>query len=290
MTLAGESMSLGEGARAHTAPSPERGRRPRTLRFGLIIVGGIALVGILAPILPLAAPNQQDLSNALASPSTTHWLGTDALGRDMLSRTVFAIRVNLPVVLVAGLIPAVLGTVVGAISGFSHRYIDAVLMRVADAVQAFPVSVLLLVLVFTLGQGAQSFIVAATLVGWVAYARLIRAEVLRVKELDFVLAAQSAGLPRRRVLARHILPNTIGRSFVFLMSDLVLLIVALASLSYLGAGIPPPDPEWGRMIVEHQVYLRTHWWLVVVPGACIMLLGIGLSLVGDGLDEWLGQS
>lgn len=281
-----------QGPRVESGVEPEMAHMrlsipSRTLRVGLAIIGAFILMALFAPVLPLQPPNEQDLTNVLQSPGADNWLGTDALGRDMFSRLIHATRIDLPVVFLAGFIPAVIGTLVGAVAGFSHRYVDAVMMRIADAVQAFPVYVLLLVLVFTLGQGGRSFIVASTAVSWVAYARLVRGEVLRVRNLDFVLAAQTAGLPRRRVLFRHILPNTVGRSIVYFMSDLVLLVLALASLSYLGAGIPAPDPEWGRMIVENQVYLRTQWWLVVAPGAMITFLGIGLSLTGDGLDEWI---
>ena len=242
-------------------------------------------MAILAPWIAPYPPNQQDLLGALAEPSSKHWLGTDALGQDQFSRLVYAARVDLPVAFAALVVPFVIGTVLGSVAGYLGGITDAILMRLADAVQAFPIYVLLLVLVFALGQGAFSFILAASLVSWVAYARLIRGEILRARQLPYVMAAVTTGLPHWRIVMRHILPNTIGRSVVYAMSDFILLILALASLSYLGVGIPAPTAEWGRMISESQLYLRTQWWLLVAPGLAIVVLGAGLSLLADSWDQ-----
>lgn len=270
-------------------PRSSRARSRKSERRSLIIGSSILVfyiaVALAAPLLAPFDPNQQDLTNVLAPPSSEHWLGTDSVGRDSLSRLIYAGRVDLPVAFIAALLPFIIGTILGSIAGYAGGIGDAILMRIADSVQAFPIYVLLLVLVFALGQGATSFILAATLVSWVAYARLIRGEIIRAKQLPYVMAARTAGLPHTRIVVRHILPNTIGRSIVFAMSDIVLLILALASLSFLGVGIPAPTAEWGRMIAESQIYLRSHWWLLVAPGLTIVVLGIGLSFVGDALDE-----
>lgn len=253
--------------------------------IGVGIVALYCIAAVLAPlVIPEATPS---VANALAPPSLQHPFGTDALGRDELTRVIYAARVDIPTAVLAAILPAIFGTALGALVGYGGRAVDSVMMRVADGVQAFPHFILLLVLVFIIGQGARSFIVASLLVSWVAYARLIRAEVLRVKSREYVLAARVAGLPTRRIVLFHVIPNTIGRSVVYLMSDLVILVLALASLSYLGLGIAPPTPEWGSMIAESQPYISHQWWLVVLPGVVITAWGIGLSLIGDALDEWL---
>lgn len=274
--------------RLHTRNARGKTRRgDRLLIVGGSIVGIYVVVAIAAPILAPYEPNAQDLGNALALPSSEHLLGTDAVGRDTFSRLIYAARVDLPVAFIAVLLPFVGGTIIGSVAGYAGGIGDSILMRVADSVQSFPIYVLLLVLVFAFGQGATSFILAATLVSWVAYARLIRGEMIRTKQLPYVMAARTAGLPHWRIVIRHILPNTIGRSVVYMTSDIVLLILALAALSFLGVGIPAPTPEWGRMIAESQIYLRSHWWLLVAPGVTIVFLGVGLSVLGDGLDQKL---
>lgn len=287
------SMMSAPGLESPLTPMPEppaalpRSRRRRNLPLilGVSIVGLYVLTAVLAPVIAPFPPNEQNLMNALAAPDSTHWLGTDALGRDQFSRLVYATRIDLPVALAALAVPFVIGTLIGAMAGYLGGIVDALLMRLADAVQAFPIYVLLLVLVFAFGQGATSFILAASLVSWVAYARLIRGEFLRAKQMPYAMAALTTGLPHWRIVTRHLLPNTIGRSVVYAMSDYILLILALASLSYLGVGIPAPDAEWGRMIAESQIYLRSQWWLLVAPGAAIVLLGVGLSALGDAIDQ-----
>jgi peptide/nickel transport system permease protein len=262
-------------------------RLPKKLWVGLGIVGVLTLVAILAPLLAPFDPNDQDLRTRLASPSSAHLLGTDAVGRDTLSRLIYAARVDLPVTFVAVAIPAVTGVILGCIVAFRGGLPDTAVMRLADVSRAFPVYVLVLALIAVLGPGAGSFIVACALVGWVAYARIARVEVLRVRSLEYIAAARSGGLGSGRILVRHVLPNVIAQPIVFLMSDLVYVLLALSALSFLGLGIQAPTAEWGRMIVEGQPYIRTHAWLIFPPGALIVVLGIGLSLIGDGLDDRL---
>jgi peptide/nickel transport system permease protein len=143
------------------------------------------------------------------------------------------------------------------------------------------------VLVFALGQGARSIIIAFTVLAWVVYARIIRSEVLRVKDLDYVHAVRVAGLSRLRILRVHVFPNVINQTLVYLPSDIVFATLALAAFSFLGLGIPPPTPEWGAMIADGQSFIRTNWWLATVPGLVIVGLGLGLSLIGEGLEEGL---
>jgi peptide/nickel transport system permease protein len=263
-------------------------RKPLPLKtwIGLSILGLYVLVGILGPMLSPFDPDKADILKRLKPPSSTHWLGTDQLGRDFLTRLIVAIRVDLPIAFAAAFFPMVIGTALGAIAGFYGRLTDTLVSRAADLVQAFPVYVFLLVLVFALGAGATSFIIAATAIAWVGYARLTRGEVLRLKSLDFVAAARVTGLSETRVLATHVLPNALPQTLIYYMSDVVLMVLVLSSLSFLGVGIQPPTAEWGRMISEGQPFLRSHWWLAATPGFLLMVFGIALSLIADGLDDW----
>jgi peptide/nickel transport system permease protein len=160
-------------------------------------------------------------------------------------------------------------------------------MRLVDIVVAFPFYVLIIALVFALGPGVRSIYVAITLVGWVSYARILRGEILIAKRQEYVLAAQSAGLSTPRIIRRHILPNAIGQAIVFAMSDIVLDILLIVTLGYLGLGIQPPTPDWGTMIADGQPFLTVHWELSTIPGVAVVITGLGLSLIGDGLADLL---
>lgn len=264
----------------------ERTRPPRRVWVGAAIVLVYVLIALLAPVLAPHDPLAQDPLDALASPSAMHLLGTDELGRDVLSRLIHAARVDLLVGFLGALLPALVGTLLGAIAGYRGGWRDAVVMRTADVVQAFPTYILIIALVFALGQGVSSILVAFTIIAWVAYARLIRSEILRVRGLDYVLAARAAGLPRRRILWLHVLPNAANQILVYLPSDIVIATLGLAALSFLGLGIRPPTPEWGAMIAAGQPYIRDQWWLATVPGLVVVGFGLGLSLIGEGIEEW----
>lgn len=267
-------------------PRPERRRPPRRIWVGGAIVLLYVLIALAAPILAPHDPLAQDPLNSLASPSGTHPLGTDELGRDVLSRLIYAARTDLVVGFLGALLPAIVGTLLGAIAAYRGGWRDAVVMRTADVVQAFPTYILIIALVFALGQGITSILVAFTIIAWVVYARLIRSEILRVRGLDYVLAARAAGLPHRRILWLHVLPNAGSQILVYLPSDIVIATLGLAALSFLGLGIRPPTPEWGAMIAAGQPYIRDQWWLSTVPGLVVVGFGLGLSLVGEGLEEW----
>jgi peptide/nickel transport system permease protein len=185
------------------------------------------------------------------------------------------------------LFPFVLGTVLGSIAAYFGGWFDLVIMRVVDVVVAFPFFVLLIALVFVLGPGARSIYIAITLVGWVSYARIVRAEILVAKRQEYVLAAQSAGLSSTRIMGRHLMPNVISQAIIYGMSDIVQDILAIVTLGYFGLGIPPPTAEWGSMINGGQNFLSTHWELTTIPGIAVILVGLGLSLIGDGLADLL---
>jgi peptide/nickel transport system permease protein len=265
------------------------GELPRKVWIGAGIVGAFVLVALLAPLIAPHDPLAQDPANSLASPSSAHLLGTDDLGRDVFSRLLYATRVNLPVGLLAAVLPFMLGTVIGTAAGFFGRWIDAAAMRTCDVVQAFPSYILVIALVFVLGPGVRSILVAFTVLGWVLYARIIRTEVLRVRHADYVKAARVSGLPTRWIMVRDVFRNSVSPSLVFLPADIVFATLALAAFSFLGLGIPPPTAEWGSMIAEGQPYLRGNWWLATVPGLVIVVLGLGYSLIGEGLEERMSR-
>lgn len=272
---------------AAVEPERSRGPVPRKVWMGLSIVAATAAIALLAPWIAPYDPNAQSVAERLQAPSGQHLLGTDALGRDQLSRIVYAARIDLPVALLAVVLPMLMGLAVGAAAGYAGGRWDAIAMRVADLVQAFPIYVLLIALAFALGAGLRSVLVAFLAIGWVTYARLGRAEVLRVRSLDYVHAAYVGGLSRLRVLSRHVLPNVISQPVVYMASDVVVAMTTFAALSYFGLGIQPPTAEWGAMIADGQAYLRDEWWLSVTPGMAIVVVGLGFSLMGDGLDDYL---
>lgn len=262
-------------------------RRPGSskIRFGAGVVIALALLAVLAPLVSRHDPLAQDLRGRLAGPSLEHWFGTDELGRDVFSRSLHAIRIDLVLGVVGALLPGIVGTVLGAVAGYVGRWVDMTVMRIADAVQAFPFHIFLIALVFAMGAGTRPFIVAITAIGWVPYARLMRAEVLRLKESSFVEAARVAGFGHGRILGRHLLPNALPQSVVYLAGDIVVVLITLSAVSFFGLGVQPPDPEWGQMIAVGAKYVRSEWWLSVFPGLMIIVTGAAFTVLADGLDE-----
>jgi peptide/nickel transport system permease protein len=181
---------------------------------------------------------------------------------------------------------------VGSLAGYFGGWVDVVVMRLVDIVVAFPFYVLVIALVFVLGPGERSIYIAITAVGWVSYARIVRGEILVAKRQEYVLAAQSGGLSSLRIMSKHLLPNVISQAFIYAMSDIVQDILAIVTLGYLGLGVPPPTADLGSMINDGQNFLSTHWQLTTIPGLVVVLVGLGLSLIGDGLADILrsGQS
>lgn len=277
----------------------EAGRRRLSLRgparmnpmllSGLVLLALLVLTAVCAPLLTKWDPIQQDLAQSLQPPGRSHLLGTDQLGRDVLARLIYGARVDLRVGALAVLFPFIIGATLGLIAGWRGGWFDAILMRVVDMVVAFPFFVLVIALVFALGPGTSSIYIAITLVGWVAYARIVRAEVLVAKEQEYALAARASGLPTYRILIRHLLPNVVLQAFVFSMSDVVLSILAIVTLGYLGLGVPPPTPDWGSMIQEGQAFILTKWYLAAVPGLAVVVTGLALALIADGFVQRSGR-
>ena len=263
--------------------------RQHALVAGACIIGLWLLAAILAPWLAPFDPINQDPSVSLVPPGSAHLFGTDNFGRDIFSRVVWGARVDLQICLLGVIFPFSLGTVLGALSGYLGGVVDAVVMRVIDIVLAFPFLVLMLAIIAILGPGLGSFYIAMAMVGWVSYARLVRAQVLTLKQRDFILAARSLGYSHTRILFRHLLPNALTGALVFSMSDCVLVLLNGAAVSYLGLGVQPPTAEWGVMVAEGQSFITTAWWITTFPGLAIVLLAMGFSLLADGLGDRLGE-
>lgn len=271
-----------------------RRRRGRHSGRALLLIGGtvvavVLLASLLRPLLGLPDPNAQDLANVLAPPSWAHPFGTDNLGRDVFSRTLAAAPLDLGVAIALTAMSLASGVLLGALAGFGGRRTEAVIMRLADAALAFPFMILVIAVIAVFGPGLTGVFVGVPLASWATYARVTRSEMLVVREKDYILAARTLGYSRIRRLVRHAIPNVWRPSLVFSMADVVLNIVLLASLSYLGLGVQPPTPEWGSIIADGQQYLLQAWWISTLPGLVVVLVGAGLSMVGDGLADQLGQ-
>jgi peptide/nickel transport system permease protein len=263
-----------------------RGRVPLFVGLALLLL--IVFVSLAAPWLAPYDPNQQDLLHALVPPGTAgHLLGTDQYGRDLLSRVLYAGRIDLLIAFAATTVTMTFGTLYGLISGFSGRRVDAVLMRIVDVVFAFPLIVLVLAIIAILGGGLLNMLIAMWAVTWVPYARIVRGEVLVLKQRDYTLAARALGYGNARIMFRHVLPNAAAPALVFAMVDAVNNVSIGAALGFLGLGVADPTAEWGKMIADSQQYIATNWWLAAVPGAMIALFGLGLSLIGDNLADLL---
>src|SRR5262249_4336166 len=239
-------------------------------------------VALAAPWLAPYDPLQQNLAATLLPPGGAHLLGTDNFGRDVLSRIIWGTRLDLQMGVFGVLFPFLIGTSIGALSGYRGGVVDMLLMRLLDITISFPFFVLIIAIVATLGPGLGSFYIALALVGWVSYARLVRSRFLVLKHADFVTAARSLGFGNARIVLRHILPNAIMPVLVFSMSDAVIDILLGTSFSYLGLGIQPFTLEWGFLIAEGQTFIATAWWMTFFPGLAIVLLAVGFSCLADG--------
>jgi peptide/nickel transport system permease protein len=255
--------------------------------IGLAIIVTLIAIALLAPLLAPYPPQQQDYTRTLLSPSTTHPFGTDNFGRDVFSRALYGARIDLRAGMIAVISPFIIGIVLGSLSGYYGKWLDSAVMRAVDLVQAFPFLVLVIAIVTFMGPGLQNMYIAVAVIAWIVYARLIRGEILVEKNKEYVQAAQAIGGSDLRIIAKHVFPNVISSCIVYAMADIALYIGLAASLSFLGLGARPPTPEWGVMITEGQAYMTTAWWISALPGAAIVVTGIALSLVGDGLADLL---
>jgi len=262
---------------------------PLGLRLGIVVVATVAAAGLFAPLLTPYDPIAQDYRSTLLPPSAEHLLGTDNLGRDLFARVLYGARIDLQIGLIATYVPLIYGLALGAIAGYVGGWFDTVLMRLVDVAIAFPFLVLIIVILAILGPGIQNMYIAVFAVAWTMYARLARADMLVVREQEYILAARALGYGPLRIIFRHALPNLLAPSLVFSMSDIVLNILLASSLSFLGMGVQPPAPEWGAIVADGRDFLLQAWWITTLPGIAIVITGLGFSLIGDGLSRLLGQ-
>lgn len=262
-------------------------RRHTSLILGSSILLIMVLSSIFADWITPYDPIAQDLRNTLQAPSAEHWFGTDNFGRDIFSRVLHAAKLDLQIGFLCVLFPWIIGVALGGLSGYFGGLTDTIIMRTVDTFTAFPFLIMVIGIIAILGPGLTSMYIALTLAGWSAYARIVRGEILVAKKSEYVQAARALGYSNRRIIFRHILPNVISPAVLFAMSDIILVILSTTSLSFLGLGVQPPTPEWGTMIAEGRNYILTAWWMVTLPGLAIILVGLALTLFGDGVADLL---
>lgn len=254
---------------------------------GLIVVILLMVMALAAPLLAPYNPYAQNLADRLAPPSARHWLGTDELGRDLLSRLIYGGRVTLGMVIAVVLLVAPFGLLVGCVAGYLGGMTDRILMRVTDIFLAFPQLILALAFVAALKPGVTSAIVAIALTAWPPYARLARADTLACRNADFIAAVQLTGARNLRIILRHITPLAISTVIVRVSLDMAGIILTAAGLGFLGMGAQPPQAEWGTMIATSRDYLLQQWWVPTVPGIAIFVAALAFNLLGDGLRDVL---
>ncbi len=267
--------------------------RRRTALFGMLVVAVVVLTAIFAPLVSPFDPLAQEISQRLREPGwqdaqgRIHLLGTDHLGRDILARIIYGSRIALVVGLAAVAISGVLGMLIGLVAGYFGGRVDDFFMRLADVQLAFPFILLAIAVIGVLGPSLRNIIVVIGVSSWVVYARVVRGEVLSIREREFVQAAIALGSRDWRVLASHVLPNAFTPWLVVATLDMARVIVIESALSFLGLGVQPPTPTWGGMLADGRVYLSTAWWLATFPGLAILVTVLGINLFGDGLRDTL---
>lgn len=262
-------------------------RQNKLAAFSAILIVLIILIAIFAPLVAPYDHLKQSLSERLAHPSAAHWLGTDELGRDVLSRIIFGARISLTIGLVPTLISMAIGTVLGLYAGFYGGKVDFVIMRLADVMLAFPSLLLAMVVMYTMGGGLINIFIALSLVNWASTARIVRSQTLSLKEKEYVEAAKSIGVKKWIIMFRHILPNCLPSLIVLFTLNIPAAILSEASLSFLGVGAQPPSASWGLMVVRGKKYLFSEPWLSIAPSVAIMIIVLAFNFLGDGLRDVL---
>ncbi len=255
--------------------------------WGGLLISIMILTALTAQWVAPYDPIQQDLTNHLAAPSWRHWMGTDQFGRDVLSRMLYGSRISLSVGLVAVSIFIFIGTTIGSIAGYFGGWLDGLLMRFVDVVIAIPTFFLILMVIVRVGPNILNIMVVIGLTSWTDVARLVRGEILSLKEREFIQAARVIGMSDFRIILRHLLPNALGPVLVVATLGIGGAILTESSLSYLGLGVQPPTASWGNMLLEGKEHLTDAWWLVVFPGFAIFLTVMGFNLLGEGLRDFL---
>jgi peptide/nickel transport system permease protein len=262
-----------------------------TVGFLLVVI--FVLVALFAPYLDLPNPIQGNLRERLTAPTWSglidfgaHPLGTDQIGRDVLSRIAYGSRVTLAVAGAAVILGGVIGVALGLIAGYFGGMVDRILMRLVDVQLALPLMLMALLVVAALGPSVQNLIIVLALTSWIRYARIIRGQVLSLREQEFIRSAHAIGAGTLRIMAKHLLPNVMTPALVVATLELARVIIMEAALSFLGLGVQPPSPSWGRMLAEGRVYLSSAWWIVTFPGLAIVLMVLSINLLGDWLRDY----
>ncbi|MGH2548190.1 MAG: ABC transporter permease, partial [Thermomicrobiales bacterium] len=250
--------------------------------IGASIVLVLVLIALFAPLIAHDDPLMMAIPNQFRAPSTAHWFGTDEFGRDVFSRVVFGARLSLRVGLFATGLAAIAGTLIGLLAGYFGGWLDVGIQMVLNVMLAFPGLLLALAVIAVLGNGLENVLLALSIGGIPLYARMVRGQVLSVREREFVEAGRVCGASTPRLILRHILPNTLSPIIVVASLDLASNILAAASLSFIGLGAQPPSPEWGAMLSGGRDYLRDQWWIATFPGIAIAITVLGFNLLGDG--------
>jgi peptide/nickel transport system permease protein len=257
---------------------------------GGVIVLVFIVIGIIGPSIAPFDPNKQELTAMMKAPAgigAPHSLGTDNLGRDILSRIIHGSRVSLLVAFAVVFVSGFIGIALGAISGYFGGKVDFLIQKLVEVVWAFPPLLLGITIMAFLGQGLFNLILALVAQRWIPYCRVVRGQTLSLRNRDFVTAAQCLGASNRQIITRHIIPNLIQTSLVIGTFAMASSIIAEASLSFLGVGVPPEIPTWGTMLADARIYISTAWWLPLFPGLCIFVTVLGINLLGDALRDLL---
>ncbi|MFD1991540.1 ABC transporter permease [Paenibacillus nicotianae] len=259
--------------------------RNKTAVVGLAIVVFFIILALLAPLISPYDYKAQVLSERLQAPSATHWFGTDDLGRDILTRTLYGARISLWVGFVSVIGSIIIGTFLGILAGFYGRWVDMLISRVFDILLAFPAILLAIAIVAILGPSLQNALYAIAIVNIPTYGRLVRSRVLSLRQEEFITAARATGVRDVRILFRHILPNSLTPIIVQGTLGVATAIIEAAGLGFLGMGAQPPEPEWGKMLSDSRQFIQTAPWTVIFPGVSILLTSLGFNLMGDGLRD-----
>lgn len=254
--------------------------------LGALIVFAWLILALAAPLVAPYAPDAVDVTVRLQPPGAVHWLGTDELGRDVLSRLIYGARISMLTGIVVVAVGGLAGTLVGGVAAYAGGWVEAVLMRFTDLVLCFPPIILALAIAAALGIGTTNTIIAMLVVWWPKFARLARSLVLQQRAREYVEAAVVAGYGPARILGRHIIPNAVGPLIVLLTLDVGNAIITFAGLSFLGLGVVPPTAEWGAMVAEGRQLVQ-QWWVAAFPGFAILSIVLGFNFFGDGVRDWL---
>lgn len=283
-----------------STPQPETARRgrnqgdaahrtrrtiPGTLIAGLALSAAIVLAVIIIPALSPYDPSAEDVAAMLQPPSPAHPFGTDQLGRDLLTRVAAAGRIDLALMVGVEIAPFLIGTFAGLVAGYYGGRVGRAITLVSDALIAFPFYLLVAVVAFVTGTGVTGVFLTFLIMGWIIFARTVTGATASLAGAEWVASARVMGFSDLSIMLRQLLPNVLSQAVIVLVSDMVALLVAIVTLGYLGLGVAPPTPDWGTMIADGQSFLATRWWVSTLPGCAVVLVGVALALIGDGLND-----